>query len=106
VTPPAPTPVTKVPLPVTRASVDAPLPSTSEIGSQSMAVPGTTLLTSAMLRNHGMPPALSERADINQRVAAFKARQSQIGREREAYYDATQASIRTQLGNDSSRDRL
>ncbi len=49
---------------------------------------------------------ISERSDISQRVAAFKARQVTLNRERQAYYDSVQARIRSSLGNDTSADRL
>lgn len=48
----------------------------------------------------------SERAEILQRVTAFKARQSLLSREREAYYETVQAQIRHSLRNDSGRERL
>jgi hypothetical protein len=54
-----------------------------------------------------MPPRLksvaahvSERAEITQRVAAFRAHQSRLIREREAFYEATQSKIRNVLGNE------
>jgi hypothetical protein len=49
--------------------------------------------------------AASERSDIAQRVATFKARQMTLNREREAYYDSVQARIRTSLMNDTGSDR-
>lgn len=39
----------------------------------------------------------SERSDIVQRVAAFKARQVTLNHEREAYYESVQARIRSSL---------
>ena len=48
----------------------------------------------------------TERSDITQRVAAFKARQTTLNREREAYYDSVQARIRSSLRNDVGSDRL
>ena len=49
----------------------------------------------------------SARADIQERVAAFKARQSRMTREREAYYETMQAQIRSRLvRNESGSDRL
>lgn len=45
--------------------------------------------------------AASERDDILQRVASFRARQSRFSRERQIYYESVQAKIRTTLGNDS-----
>jgi hypothetical protein len=86
-------------------------PSASEMGTRGTAiVTEPQVLTAAMLPNHALYSPVSERADITKRVATFKARQSQIGREREAYYEAMQARIRTSLspdsGNVSGSDRL
>ena len=49
---------------------------------------------------------VSERDDIMQRVAAFRARQGRIIEEREAYYEAVKAKIKTVLGNESGDGRL
>jgi len=49
---------------------------------------------------------VSERSDITQRVAAFKARQMTLNREREDYYDSVQARIRSSLRNDNGSGRL
>jgi 4-hydroxyphenylpyruvate dioxygenase-like putative hemolysin len=49
---------------------------------------------------------VSERSDITKRVAAFKARQMTLNREREDYYDSVQARIRSSLRNDNGSDRL
>ncbi len=49
---------------------------------------------------------MSERSDIAQRVATFKARQMTLNREREAYYDSIQARIRSSLRNDIGSGRL
>ena len=49
---------------------------------------------------------VSERSDITQRVAAFKARQLTLNREREDYYDRVQARIRSSLRNDNGSGRL
>lgn len=94
--------------PATAAPTDSPLPVavSTEIGAQGSEARPPQLLTAAMLKNHALYSTASVRADIVQRVAAFKARQSQIGREREAYYETMQARIRTVLGNDSSNGRL
>ena len=48
----------------------------------------------------------SERAEIVRRVASFKARQQTLNRDREAYYEAMRARIRTSLGNGSDDKRL
>lgn len=57
------------------------------------------------------PPAprlqqMSERSDIQERVAAFRARQARMNDEREAYYETVRAKIRSQLGNVSGSGRL
>lgn len=49
---------------------------------------------------------VSERVEINERVAAFKQRQLLLNREREAYYETVQARIRNSLRNQSDADRL
>ena len=75
-----------------------PEPEVSAIAAQPVE-PSTTL-----------PPPLatpvSERDDIMQRVAAFRARQGRIIEEREAYYEAVKAKIKTVLGNESGDGRL
>jgi hypothetical protein len=94
--------------PTTPAPTDSPPPVAVSLAieTQSSGALPPQLLTAAMLTNHALYSTVSVRADIVQRVAAFKARQSQIGREREAYYETMQARIRTVLGNDSSNGRL
>jgi chorismate mutase len=95
-------------MPTTPATVDSPPPVevSPEIGTLGSGAPPPRLLAAAMLANQALYSTASERAEIIQRVAAFKARQSQIGREREAYYETMQARIRSVLGNDSSNGRL
>jgi len=94
--------------PTTAVPTDSPPPVaiSPEIGTQDSGALPPQLLTTAMLTNHALYSTASVRADIVQRVAAFKARQSQIGREREAYYETMQARIRSVLGNASSNGRL
>jgi len=48
----------------------------------------------------------SERTDIGKRVAAFKARQAQLLRDRETYYDLMQSRIRASLLKDSGTGKL
>lgn len=48
----------------------------------------------------------SDREEILRRVAAFKARQSQTIRDREAYYEAVQTRILKSLRNQSGSDPL
>lgn len=47
-----------------------------------------------------MPAPVSERDEIMRRVAAFKAHQHRLIKERETYYASVQSQIRTVLGND------
>jgi hypothetical protein len=47
-----------------------------------------------------LPAPVSERDEIMQRVAAFKAHQHRLIKERESYYASVQSQIRTVLGND------
>ena len=49
---------------------------------------------------------VSERSDIMERVAAFRARQARMNAERETYYETMQAKIRSQLRNETGNDRL
>lgn len=48
----------------------------------------------------------SERSEISDRVAAFKARQMTLNQEREAFYDHMQARIRSALRNDPGKGPL
>lgn len=63
-----------------------------------------------VLRDRVLPqqllPAVSERADILKRVAAFRAHQDRLLQERETYYATVQAKIRTVLGNEMTAGRL
>jgi hypothetical protein len=45
------------------------------------------------------PSLSSERAEIQRRVANFKAHQLKLGQEREKYYEGVQEKIRASLGN-------
>lgn len=49
---------------------------------------------------------VSERSDIMQRVAAFRARQARMNDERETYYESMRAKICNQLGNEPGDGRL
>ena len=57
-------------------------------------------------RYSAVASAASDRTDIMKRVAAFKARQVQMIKDRETYYEAMQVRIRSSLRNESERDRL
>ncbi|MET0971344.1 MAG: hypothetical protein ABWY18_19250 [Tardiphaga sp.] len=48
----------------------------------------------------------SLRADISNRVATFRQKQSALAHDREIYYEEMQAQIRKALGNDSGPHRL
>lgn len=91
------------PAPTDRPPVVA---ASSETGKQGSGPPSPQLLTGSIPPNHALYSTAWDRADIVQRVAAFKARQSQISREREAYYETMQTRIRTTMGDSSSKDRL
>jgi hypothetical protein len=47
----------------------------------------------------GLPPMASERAEIEHRVAKFKAQQQKFQRAREAHYDAIFSKARATPGN-------
>ncbi|MEA2819394.1 MAG: hypothetical protein QOJ86_1398 [Bradyrhizobium sp.] len=47
----------------------------------------------------GLPPMVSERAEIEHRVAKFKAQQQKFQRAREAHYDAIFSKARATPGN-------
>jgi hypothetical protein len=47
----------------------------------------------------GLPPMASERAEIERRVAKFKAQQQKFQRAREAHYDAIFSKARATPGN-------
>ena len=51
-------------------------------------------------------PPVSERSDIMERVAAFRARQARMNAERETYYETMRAKIRNKLGNEPGTGRL
>jgi hypothetical protein len=72
----------------------------------SIAAPQPVPGTRAPRPSKPLATLLSERADIMQRVEAFRARQGRIIEEREAYYQTVKAQIRTVLGNDSKDGRL
>jgi hypothetical protein len=52
------------------------------------------------LSSSSRAPPVSERDEIMRRVAAFKAHQHRLIKERETYYASVQSQIRTVLGND------
>ena len=56
-------------------------------------------------------PIVSERSQIMERVAAFRARQARLNDERDAYYETMQSKIRSELklagpGNEAEGSRL
>ncbi|WP_299718232.1 hypothetical protein [Tardiphaga sp.] len=71
-----------------------------------IAAPQPVPATRAARSSKPLATLVSERADIMQRVEAFRARQSRIIEEREAYCETVKAKIRTVLGNDSKDTRL
>ncbi|WP_299803755.1 hypothetical protein [Tardiphaga sp.] len=95
---------------VTAAAIDAPAPPAQ--AGPAPAAPLTavaqpvapTAVSAAPARS--LPPVVSERAEILERVAAFRARQAQMNEEREAYYETIKAKIRSDLGNEAGTGRL
>jgi hypothetical protein len=88
------------------AAVDASIVDTAALAAQfDNAAAPANLVADLSVR----PPqysTASERSDITRRVAAFKARQTTLNREREAYYDSVQARIRSSLRNDTDSNML
>lgn len=101
-------------------STGAPLPGSSPVVEAIDAPIANTVVLDAQLESAAVPSNVaadlpvrptqyataSERSDITQRVAAFKARQTTLNREREAYYDSVQARIRSSLRNDTDSSML
>ena len=88
----------------------APAPSQPE-ASAPVAPTADAILATRSIAIASAPPAarlppVSERSDIQQRVAAFRARQARMNAEREAYYETMQAKIRSGLGNEPGGGRL
>jgi hypothetical protein len=77
-----------------------PASATSQVGS----APGSTSRLFSPPAP-GRPSLKSERDEIMQRVAAFRAHQGKLIREREAYYLEVQAKIRTVMSGDSHAGR-
>lgn len=91
------------------SSIVVPETTEAELTVESMdaAIQTTTAAIAADLsRHHVIYSSNADRAEIAERVAAFKARQTSQHQAREAYYQATQARIRTALRNDSASDGL
>jgi hypothetical protein len=81
------------------AAIEAPAPT-----PPALAEPMAPMAISAPVQP--LPPIASERSDILQRVAAFRARQARMNEERETYYQTMQAKIRHDLGNEAGTGRL
>lgn len=93
-----------------KAEAIAPAPSPPEVSAPIAPTADAILATRPIPIASATPaarlPAVSERTDIQQRVAAFRARQARMNAEREAYYETMQAKIRAGLGNDPGSGRL
>jgi hypothetical protein len=88
-------------------SEPAPLP--PQVVAPVVPTVDAVLATRPVVRVSARPAArlpVSERSDIMERVAAFRARQARVNDEREAYYETVRAKIRNQLGNDPGDGRL
>ena len=85
-------------------------PAAPDVAAETVPAPATSV---GSIEPIAMPPrlkpvaaAVSERAEIIQRVAAFQAHQSRVSRERDAFYEATQSKIRDVLGNEIKPESL
>jgi hypothetical protein len=95
------------------APVPEDVPSQQAQAVIAVAVPPAPVVLVNSIEPPRMPPrlktvakAVSERAEISQRVAAFRAHQIRLSREREAFYEATQSKIRNELGNEFKPGQL
>lgn len=88
-TSPLPVEIATPPLPVAPEPIEAATPAVPVQAATSQAAPAPSL-----------PSIGSERAAITKRVAAFRAHQDRLIRERETYYATVQAKIRDVLGNE------
>ena len=74
-----------------------------------VAEPAATIATVQQIA--ALRPVVSERTQIMQRVAAFRARQARLNDERDAWYETMQSKIRSELkmdglGNEAEGSRL
>jgi hypothetical protein len=93
-----------------KAEAIQPAPSPPEVVAP-VAPTADAILATRPIANASSPPAArlppaSERSDIMERVAAFRARQARMNAEREAYYETMRAKIRSGLRNQAGSDRL
>lgn len=86
--------------------VDEPVAVTAPLGIDIGDAPVPTNIAADLPRRPSKYATASERSEIAQRVAAFKAQQMTLNREREAYYDSVQERIRSSLRNDTGSGRL
>lgn len=92
-----------------KAEAIVPAPSPPEVVAP-VAPTANAVLAVRPIATASAPPAarlpVSERSDIMERVAAFRARQARMNAERETYYETMRAKIRSQLRNEPGSDRL
>ena len=86
--------------------IDEPIADSVPVGVDLGAPPVSTNIAADLPKRPLQYSTISERSDITQRVAAFKAHQMTLNREREVYYDSVQARIRSSLRNDTGSGRL
>jgi hypothetical protein len=86
-----------------RSATAGPRPAQAEpakpIAQPSPAEPPRPAAITPIIAPLGLAPMASERADIERRVAKFKAQQQKFQRAREAHYDAIFSKARATPGN-------
>jgi hypothetical protein len=100
------TAVAPVTSPAVAKPVDAPRPRAAPADPAPPDAAVQTVVADHPAKARIAPHVLSERDDIQRRVAAFRARQQEMTQEREDYYESVQAKIRNVLGNGSGSDQL
>lgn len=91
-----------------RQMIGEPLPDAPSviIGSEQLPPPPPTNILADLPHRRSQYSTASERAEISNRVAAFKERQMRLNRERAAFYDNMQERIRSALRNDTDKAPL
>jgi hypothetical protein len=108
---PVKTEVDKAPISVAVGeTVEIALPAEPAQAPIRVAIAETATVASAR-EIKALRPLASERSEIMQRVAAFRARQARLNDERDAYYETMQSKIRGELklarpGNEGEDSRL
>lgn len=85
---------------------DGPVAAITSSGDDVGNIPVPTDISADLPKHTPRYSAASDRSDIAQRVAIFRARQVTLNREREAYYISVQTRIRASLQNDPDSGRL